>query len=290
MKERYKQVQSLAGKHRVSTLCSLFGVSRSGYYQWRHRGPSHRQRVDDRLLPILKELFETYHGIYGRPRLTAELHQRGHKQYGHRRVGRLMRLNGLQARIKRSFKPQTTDSRHDNPIAQNLLGKRTAPPDRFDEVWVTDLTYISTAEGWLYMAAVMDLYSRRIVGWAFGPRITAALAMSALQMALTHRTPKKGLLHHSDRGSQYASARYRQQLEENGLKASMSRKANPYDNAFMESFFSTLKIECVHRCQFSSREEGQAEVFEYVETFYNRVRIHSALGYKNPVNFENQLN
>ena len=225
---------------------------------------------------------------YGRVRLTHELRARGHA-CGERRVGRLMRARGLQARPRRRFRPQTTDSRHDNPIAPNLLAPRSAPPARPNAVWVTDFTYLPTGEGWLFLAVVLDLYSRRVVGWAFGPALTTALARAALQMALRHRRPEAGLLHHSDRGSQYASADYRALLTGHGLEASMSRSGNPYDNAAMESFYSTLKIECLHRQKLATRAQAQAVTFDYIETFYNRERLHSALGYKSPVDFEQQL-
>ena len=269
-------------------LCALLGVSRSGYYDWRG-GPSPRQEEDARLSQVVAAVFVEKRRTYGRVRLTRELQARGHT-CGERRVGRLMRGQDLHARRRRRFVPQTTDSRHDGPIAPNRLAGRPAPPRRPDEVWVTDFTFIPTAEGWLFLAVVLDLYSRRVVGWAFGPALTAALARAALQMALHHRRPQAGLLHHSDRGCPYASADYRALLAAHGLVASMSRTGNPYDNAAMESFYSTFKIECLHRQEFAGRVQAQAVAFDYIETFYNRERLHSALGYKSPVDFEQQLN
>ena len=269
-------------------LCALLGVSRSSYYDWLG-GPSPRQEEDARLSPELEAVFVEKRRTYGRVRLTRELRARGHT-CGERRVGRLMRVRNLQARPPRRFRPQTTDSRHDHPISPNRLARRPAPPARPDEVWVTDFTYIPTGEGWLFLAVVLDLYSRRVVGWAFGPGLTAVLARAALQMALSHRRPAAGLLHHSDRGCQYASADYRALLAAHGLEASMSRTGNPYDNAAMESFYSTLKVECLHRQELATREEARAVTFDYIETFYNRERLHSALGYKSPVDFEQQLN
>lgn len=288
MKDRRAHIQRLAPEHRVTMLCALLGVSRSAYYAWRG-GQSPRQQEDARLSQELEAVFIEQRRTYGRVRLTHELRARGHT-CGERRVGRLMRARGLQARPRRRFRPQTTDSRHDGPIAPNGLAQRSAPPARPNEVWVTDFTYIPTGEGWLFLAVVLDLYSRRVVGWAFGPALTTDLARAALQMALRHRRPEAGLLHHSDRGCQYASADYRALLAAHGLEASMSRRGNPYDNAAMESFYSTLKMECLHRQKLATRAQAQAVTFDYLETFYNRERLHSALGYKSPVDFEQQLN
>ena len=225
MKDRRAHIQQLAPEHRVTMLCALLGVSRSAYYAWRE-GKSPRQKEDARLSQALEAVFIEQRRTYGRARLTHELRARGHA-CGERRVGRLMRARGLQARPRRRFRPQTTDSRHDSPIAPNGLARRSAPPARPNEVWVTDFTYIPTGEGWLFLAVVLDLYSRRVVGWAFGPALTTALARAALQMAVSHRRPEAGLLHHSDRGCQYASADYRALLAAHGLKASMSRTRQP---------------------------------------------------------------
>ena len=288
MNDRYAHVQQLAPEHRVTMLCALLGVARSGYYHWRG-GPGPRQQEDARLSQEVEAVFLEKRRTYGRVRLTHELRARGHT-CGERRVARLMRAKNLQARPPRRFRPQTTDSRHDGPIAPNRLAERPAPPSRPNEVWVTDFTFVPTREGWLFLAVVLDLYSRRVVGWAFGTELTAALAQAALRMALHHRRPQAGLLHHSDRGSQYASADYRALLAAHGLVASMSRTGNPYDNAAMESFYSTLKIECLHRQELTTRAEARAVTFDFIEAFYNRGRIHSALGYKSPVDFENQTN
>lgn len=288
MNQRYAHIQQLAPEHRVTVLCALLGVSRSAYYHWRG-GPGPRQQEDARLSQEVEAVFIEKRRTYGRVRLTHELRARGHT-CGERRVARLMRAQNLQARPRRRFRPQTTESRHDRPIAPNRLAERPGPPSRPNEVWVTDFTFIPTGEGWLFLAVVLDLYSRRVVGWAFGAELTTALARAALQMALHHRRPQAGLLHHSDRGGQYASADYRALLATHGLVASMSRTGNPYDNAAMESFYSTLKIECLHRQELATRAEARAVTFDYLETFYNRGRIHSALGYKSPVDFEQPLN
>jgi transposase InsO family protein len=283
---RYREVQQLAAAHPVAALCPLLGVSRSGYYGWRRRAPSRRQCEDAQLTVELKTAFEQSRRTYGRPRLTRALHARGHR-HGARRIGRLMRAAGLCARSRRRYVPRTTQSRQDGPIAPNHLAERTTPPMRPDEVWTTDMTYLPTTEGWLFLAVVLDLHSRRVVGWAFAERLHTALPLAALRMALRQRRPARGLLHHSDRGCQYASAEYRSLLHAHGLEASMSRTGNPYDNAAVESFFSTLRTECLHRHPPMTRRETQAIAFDYIETFYNRTRLHSALGYQSPVDFEN---
>lgn len=287
MKARYQQVQQLATEHPVNVLCALLAVSRSGYYNWRSRGPSRRQREDARLTRELERAFAQSRGTYGRPRLTHHLRKLG-DHHSQRRVGRLMRAAGLCARVRRGFRPQTTQSRHDGPIAPNRLAKRSSPPTRCDQVWTVDLTYIQTGEGWLFLAVVLDLYSRRVVGWSFSQSLATTLPLAALQMALQHRQPPRGLLHHSDRGCQYASAEYRALLATHGLTASMSRTANPYDNAQVESFFSTLKTECLHRQPLATHAQARSVTFDYIEVFYNRQRFHSALGYQSPVDYENQ--
>jgi transposase InsO family protein len=285
--QRYAQIQSLAAEHAVSMLCGLLSVSRSGYYDWRDRGPGPRQQEDARLAPQIEALFVKKRRTYGRVRLTHELQARGHA-CGQRRVRRLMRSQGLCARPRRRYRPQTTDSRHHHPIAPNLLAQRPVP-SRPNTVWVSDLTYLPTKAGWLFLAVVLDLYSRRVVGWAFSHQLNTALALAALRMALVQRRPAPGLLHHSDRGCQYASDAYRAELAAHGLVASMSRTGNPYDNAVMESFYATLKTECLRPLPLTSPADTQAQVFDYLETFYNRERLHSALGYKSPVDFEQQL-
>lgn len=285
MTTRYRELQQLAAAHPVAVLCPLLGVSRSGYYGWRQRAPSRRQSEDARITEELKTAFEQSRNTYGRPRLKRALHARGHC-HGERRIGRLMRAAGLCARPRRRFVPKTTQSRHDGPIAPNRLAERAAPPTRPDEVWSVDMTYIETGEGWLFLAVVLDLHSRKVVGWAFAESLHTALPLAALRMALGQRRPPRGLLHHSDRGCQYASAEYRSLLSAHGLETSMSRTGNPYDNAWVESFFSTLKTECLHRHSPATRRETQALAFDYIESFYNRTRLHSALGYQSPVDFE----
>lgn len=287
MKARYQQIEQLATVHPVAVLCGVLAVSRSGYYDWRGRGPSRRHQEDARLTRELQNTFAQSRQTYGRPRLTYCLRQRGHV-LSQRRVGRLMRAAGLRARPRRRFRPQTTQSRHNGPIAPNRLAQRATPALGCDEVWACDLTYLRTGEGWLFLAVVLDLYSRRVVGWAFSPSLATELPLAALKMALTHRKPARGLLHHSDRGCQYASTEYRMLLAAHSVTASMSRSGNPYDNAQMESFFSTFKTECVHRHNLATHTQAQAITFDYIEVFYNRQRCHSALGYQSPVDFENK--
>jgi transposase InsO family protein len=221
---------------------------------------------------------------YGGPRVHQQLRQQGHR-IGRGRVARLMRENKLTGRCRQRRKPRTTDSRHGGPIAENLL--RDHPPvTEANQVWVTDITYVRTGEGWIYVAAVLDLHSRRIVGWACADNLDAALCTKALKRALRHRQPAAGLIHHSDRGVQYASLEYRVALDQAGLTRSMSRKGNCYDNAFIESFWSTLKTECTTRETFATRAEAEFKLFDYIETFYNPLRLHSSLGYRSPRDFE----
>lgn len=285
MSDRYRQIQRLESQHAVLALCQLLTVSRSGYYDWRRRAPSPRQQEDARLLLELQHTFLGARRAYGRPRLTRALRAQGH-HHGERRIGRLMRQAGLCARPRRRFRPRTTDSRHAGPIAPNRLPEHTPKLAGPNQIWAVDMTYLETTAGWLYLAIVLDLYSRRIVGWAFDSKMPAALPEAALEMALRHRRPPPGLLHHSDRGCQYASSNYRALLRTHGLQASMSRTANPYDNAAVESFFSTLKFECCRQHPLATPAATKAFIFDYIETFYNRTRLHSALGFLSPVDFE----
>lgn len=281
-------MKTLEGQYAVAELCAAFAVSRSGYYAWRDRPPSARQCADVQLSLHLCRAHAQSRETYGSPRLLQALRQQGHHT-SRRRVRRLMRQHDLRVSAPRRFVPQTTDSDHDQPIAPNRLAQAPAPTGP-DQVWASDITYVRTDEGWLYVAAVLDRWSRRIVGLAMAEHLERTLVQDALGQALRQRRPVAGCLHHSDRGSQYASGPYRQQLERAGLVASMSRAGNCYDNAAMESFWGKLKTELVHRRNFASRTQARRAIFEYVEVFYNRQRLHSALGYKSPVDFELQLN
>ena len=278
--------------HSLAQLCAALDVKRSGYHAWVQAGASLRARTDAALLPKIRAVFARHKGRYGSPRIQDELAGQG-ARHGGKRIARLMKAAGLRGLCSRRFVPRTTHSDHDHPIAPNLLGERPAPTGP-NQTWVTDLTYVRTAQGWLYVAVLLDLWSRRVVGWATAPTLHASLATRALQMALKHRSPSRGLLHHSDRGVQYASGEYRGLLRAAGLEASMSRKGNPYDNAVMESFNATYKRECVglteERGGYATRAEATADFFDYVEKYYNRERRHSALGCQTPVDFENQLN
>jgi putative transposase len=268
----------------IAVMCRVLSVSRSGYYAWRKRPVSPRKMANDIVLEKIKAAHRKSRQTYGSPRIQAELVAQGIR-CGHNRVARLMRLNGLRAKQKRAFKVKTTDSNHHQPVAPNLLDQdfQTDQPDR---KWLTDITYIATAEGWLYLAVVLDLYSRRIVGWAMSDRLERQLVIDALLMALQARRPPPGLLHHSDRGSQYASQEYQALLTKHQLRCSMSRAGNCYDNAPMESFFSTLKSELIHHRRYATRAEARADIFEFIEVFYNRLRRHSALAFQSPVMFE----
>lgn len=267
----------------VALLCRVLRVSRSGFYAWQHRPAAPRTLQDQSLGLQIAAIFAESRGRYGSPRVHAELRVRGQRS-GRNRVARLMQSAGMRARERRRFRC-TTDSNHGMAITGNLLARRFAvlAPDTG---WVTDITYLWTLEGWLYLAVILDLFSRRVIGWALNERLERKLALEAMHMALAQRRPGQGLLHHSDRGSQYASAEYQQLLAKYGIRSSMSRKGNCWDNAVAESFFATLKLELVYRSQWHTRAQARSEVFEYIERFYNRQRRHSALGYLCPAEFE----
>ena len=276
--------------HPILSLCLHLEVSPSGYYAWQKRRdcPGPRALQDRALVREIEQIHSRSRQTYGSPRVVEELRKQG-RRHGRNRIARLMQQEGLCGRQKRRYRVQTTDSNHDQPIAPNRLAeapKATAP----NQLWVADITYIETKENWLYLAAIMDLYSRKVVGWAMSERIDTVLVLKALGMALLHRRPPANLLFHSDRGVQYASGDYRQALSQAGLIASMSRSGNCYDNAAMESFWSTLKLELVYRQDFQTRAQARTQIFDYIESFYNRQRTHSALGYRSPVDFEIQNN
>ena len=281
-------MKSLLHQYPVLDCCRALNVSRSGFYAWRGRTRSKRDEANVELTVEIQSLFARFLSCYGSPRMTRELRRRG-RTCGENRVARLMRQKGLRVVQRRCFRPQTTDSAHDHPIAPNRLAQHETVNEP-NEVWVSDITYVPTAEGWLYVAGLVDAYSRRVVGWAMSDRLDTQLPLDALRMALEHRQPPQGLLHHSDRGCQYASEAYRNVLKRRGVQASMSRKGNCYDNAMMESFWATLKKELVHRYRFQTRTEAYRAIFEYIEVFYNRQRLHSSLGYQSPVDFETMSN
>lgn len=265
-------------------MCRTLEVSTSGFYAWLRRGDSEHALRDRQLTILLEGLFGESRGTYGAPRLHQKLRVHG-QRCGKKRVARLMRQAGLRTRLRRRVRVRTTDSNHSLPIAPNLLG-RDFHVDTPNSVWVSDITYIGTDEGWLYLAATLDLFSRGIVGWSMATTMPASLVVDALHMAIERRSPKPGLTHHSDRGSQYASAEFRAELARHGMVASMSRKGDCYDNAVMESFNHTLKTELVHHQHYRTIAEARAAVFDYIEHFYNRRRSHSSLGYQSPAEFE----
>ncbi len=267
----------------VRLLCDALDVSPAGYYAWRGRPASARQQRQDALLVEIRAIHAEFKACYGSPRVHAELAARG-QDCSVNTVAKLMHDHGIRAKTARKFRC-TTDSNHDLPVADNLLG-RQFDPDAPNEVWVADITYIPTREGWLYLAAVEDLYSRRVAGWSMADYLESRLVVDALELAVQRRLPGEGLLAHSDRGSQYASDHYQRLLAQHGITCSMSRRADCWDNAPMESFYASLKKELVHGADFATRAEARAAIVEYIEVFYNTQRRHSSLGYVSPAEYE----
>jgi len=280
---RYRFIDTHKKAWPIVLMCGVLSVSRSGYYHWTARGPSRRARSNRDLDSRIRKIFARHKQRYGAPRITTDLHDEG-IECSENRVARRMRALGLRAIQAKKFKV-TTDSNHSKPVAPDLLEQdfAAAAPN---QKWVSDISYVWTAEGWLYLAVVMDLYSRAIVGWSMNRRMTQQLVCDALTMALFRRHFPKDTIIHSDRGSQYCSRRYQRLIRNNGLRCSMGRKANCYDNAAMESFFHTLKVELVHRERYATRRRATSRIFEYIETYYNRQRKHSAIGHKIPMQFE----
>ena len=270
----------------VRALCDVMGVSPAGYYAWRGRPESLRKAANRVLLSEIRRLHVAHRGRYGAPRIHAALRGLGHMA-SRGRVERLMRHHGIQAIMPRRFRVRTTDSHHDLPVAPNRLDQNFVA-GRPNQVWLADLTYIQTGEGWLYLAVVLDLFTRKIVGWAMRDHMRAELTIAALTMAIQRQKPTPGLIHHSDRGSQYAAADYRKILNAAGMIQSMSRKGNCWDNAPMESCFGTIKTELVHQTCYPTRDAARHDLFAYIEGYYNRQRIHSALGYITPQQAERQ--
>ena len=268
----------------IQLMCEIFSVSRAGFYAWKKRPESKRKKNDRRFLTLIKTSFQSSRDTYGYRRIHHDLREQN-ENCGKHRVARIMHENGIQPKTKRKFRV-TTDSRHNKPIHENHLGRQfnaVMPNQR----WVSDITYIPTVEGWLYLATVMDLYSRRIVGWAMSHRLLDTLVTDALKMALFRRKIRANdLLLHSDRGSQYAGDNFQKLLGIYGITCSMSRAGDCWDNAVMESFFHSLKTECIHHERYITRDEAKKSVFDYIEVFYNRRRRHSFLGYKSPEQFE----
>ena len=282
MKHRFMEEQRAT--HTAKRMCAVLEVSRSGYYAWRARQPSIRQKDNEELLERIRAIHAQSRRLYGSPRIRAELNGQGFR-CGKNRVARIMKDHALRAEVKRRRFRRTTDSNHTYALAANLLlGKHQT-----EGVWASDMTFVPTSEGWLYVAAVMHVKSRKIIGLAMGEKITQDLASAALRDAVGRQGHAEGLIHHSDRGRQYASYAYQDLLKRYGMRASMSRSGNCYDNAYLESFFGTLKTELVHGERYRSRLEARLSIFEYVEVFYNRQRSHSALGYRSPEQYEKLL-
>ena len=273
-------------EHDVRLMCTVLEVSPSGYYASRQRAPCARARADERLLLNVRLAHAKSGGTYGAPRVQRELKDEG-MSVGTKRVARLMREEGLQGRAPRGGRPTTTDSAHAHALAPHLLARQfDVHGVAINRVWVSDITYVPTRAGWLYLATVLDLASRRVVGWAMRDTLDAELAVSALRMAIGTRRPPPGLLHHSDRGSQYACAEYQAVLAAHGMRVSMSRKGNCWDNAVAESFFATLELELIVNAKWETRDDARRAIFRYIETWYNRERRHSTIGYVSPAAYE----
>jgi len=283
---KYRAIKACQGEFDIRVMCRVLKVSRSGYYDWLKREPSKRAKQEAVLQAKIKTIWQDSRQTYGVPRIQAELHAQG-IAIGRKRVSRLMKLMDLKVRKIKPFKPRTTIGDASHPVAANLLDRQFTEVKAPNKVWLVDITYVATQEGWLYVAGVMDLYSRKIVGLSMDEHMRSELVEKALKMAKQSRRPSSGLLHHSDRGSQYTANAYQKQLQKMKVKVSMSRKGNCWDNAPMESFWATLKRECVIDT-FASRTEARAVIFDYVMGFYNRRRRHSSLGYLNPEHFEAQ--
>ena len=283
---RYAFIAAHFTQFPMRLMCRALEVSRSGYYAWRKRPASRRSMKNRLLLERIKEVHKNSRKTYGSPRVHRQLLAEG-ERCGRGRVERLMSANGIRAKQKRKF-VATTDSKHDLPVAENIL-QREFHVEEPNRVWLSDITYIPTDEGWLYLAGVLDLCSRTAVGWSMGESLETGLVLDALKMAHQRRRPGDGLIHHSDRGSQYASDDYGDLLKSYGMQMSMSRKGDCWDNAVMESFFGTLKKELVHHRKYRTRAEARQDIFEFIEVFYNRERIHSSLGYMSPAAYEGQI-
>lgn len=285
---KYQFIEDHRAMWPAAIQCRVLAVSRSGYYAWRKRPVCESSQRRERLISHIQAIHATkYHDVYGAPRLQMELEAQGHP-CNRKTIAKCMKEAGIKAASVKKFRVATTDSNHSHPVAENVVNREFAPSEK-NQKWTADITYIPTGEGWLYLAAVEDLHSRKIVGWSMSDQIDSRLVVDALQMAIHRELPGAGLVAHSDRGVQYASEHYQALLKRNNITCSMSRKGNCWDNAPMESFFATLKKELVHRERYQTRTQARQSLFEYIETFYNRVRRHSALGYLSPLKFEQAI-
>jgi putative transposase len=277
---RFRLIEDHRGVWPVRVMCDALNVSPSGFYAWRSQPESPRKIANRELLVDIRRVHAQHRGRYGAPRIHAELRAEG-QTVCRKRVERVMRQHGIRAHAPRRYRVCTTDSKHSLPVAANLLD-RNFVADRPNQVWLADITYVPTGEGWLYLAVILDLFTRKVIGWSMREHMRAELIIAALTMALQRRRPGPGLIHHSDRGSQYAAGDYRKILQAAAITPSMSRKANCWDNAPMESFFGTLKTELVHQREYPDRDTARRDLFAYIEGYYNRRRIHSAIGYITP--------
>lgn len=280
----FRLIEAERAEHSISRLCRVLGVNRVGFYAWRTRPPSARERRDRELGCVIATVFSESRQTYGAPRVHAELQTRG-VRVGRKRVARLMRQQGLEGVSRRGKRRRTTTPDPAAPPAPDLVKRRFAA-EQPDQLWLADITYLPTYEGWLFLAVVMDVCSRKIVGWAMREDLKSELVVDALGMAVARRRPKPGLVHHSDRGSQYTSLAFGRTLRQSGLLASMGRRGDAYDNAPVESVISTIKNELVNRSRFTSRDQARLAVFDYIETFYNPRRLHSSLGHRSPDDYE----
>lgn len=285
---KFAFIKEHLGEFQVEVCCDVLEVSRSGYYAWLRRPLSSRDLRREQLASRIQQVHEQNRRVYGSPRVHRALLAEG-EQVSENTVADIMKEREIRAKIRKKHVPRTTDSVHEQPVAKNLLN-RQFQADGPNRKWAVDITYIWTDEGWLYLAGVMDLYSRRIVGWSMADHMETELVADALKMAVARRCPQEGLLHHSDRGSQYASEAYRELLQTYGLQMSMSNKGDCWDNAPKESFWATLKTELVNHEHYATHDQARASIFEYIEVFYNRKRLHSALGYQSPEAFEAAFN
>jgi putative transposase len=285
---KFAFIEAHLGRFPVEVACEVLEVSRSGYYAWLERPASSRRRRHQELAAKIQAVHEEARKVYGSPRICRALKGAG-ESVCENTVAKVMKQQGIRAKSKRKFVPRTTDSSHGRPVADNLLDRRF-DADRPNRKWTADITYIATDEGWMYLAGVMDLCSRKIVGWSMADHMQVDLVSDALKMAIARRRPEAGLLHHSDRGVQYASDHYQHLLQSHGMDISMSHKGDCWDNAAMESFWGTLKTELVNHEHYVTRAQARQSIFEYIEVFYNRKRLHSSLGYVSPETFEASLN
>ena len=284
---KYVFIEEHCSEFSVERMCRIFGVSRSGFYGWKkQKGKGKREKEEQLLLELIKTSFKENRRAYGSPRITIDVREKGFS-CGENRIARLMRKNNIVAKARKKYKV-TTQSKHDHPVAPNLLQRdfsATVP----NQIWLSDITFVCTEEGWLYLAVILDVFNRQIVGWGMGDRLTADLVLRAFHQAVGIRHPSPGLIFHSDRGVQYACSEFRKALQDHHMVQSMSGKGNCYDNAMMESFFHTLKTELIYSRKYWTRSEAKGEIFEYIGVFYNRIRRHSSLGYRSPLAFEQQF-